>query len=190
MSILGFDPGGIKNFGVACVSLAGDAKCLTVSSAQEAFDAFDVDPIGVGVDAPLWWSTVPGGGRECDQWIRKTHTIPSGSVQSINSLRGAAIAQGLLVANMISNRFPKCTISEANPKALIQALGVGFDDFLNQNLRSYIYKNEHERDALICAISCKQGIEGNWPRDLSSARPESERQNQPYQFDPRYFWPV
>jgi predicted nuclease with RNAse H fold len=114
MSILGFDPGGINNFGVACISSAGDGRCLTVSSAQEAFDAFDVEPIGVGVDAPLWWSTMPGGGRECDQWIRKMYKIPSGSVQSINSLRGAAIAQGLLVSDMISKRFPKCAISADN----------------------------------------------------------------------------
>lgn len=76
MAFLGFDPGGINNFGVACINPDGEALCKTVSSAQEAFEAFDVTPIGIGVDAPLWWSTQPGGGRACDQWIRSAYKIP------------------------------------------------------------------------------------------------------------------
>ena len=189
MTFLGFDPGGIKNFGVACISPDGIALCKTVSSAQEAFEAFDVTPIGIGIDAPLWWSTEPGGGRACDQWIRSTYKIPSGSVQSINSLRGAAIAQGLLISDMVSKGFPDCTISESNPKAVIQALDIGFNEFLEQNLTSYTCRNEHERDALVCALCCKFGVDGIWKRDLSLKKPQSEQVHQPFAFEAHYYWP-
>lgn len=190
MTYLGFDPGGMNNFGVACISPNGNALCKTVSSAQEAVEAFDVTPIGIGVDAPLWWSIEPGGGRTCDQWIRTTYSIPSGSVQSVNSLRGAAIAQGLLISDMISKGFPDCIISESNPKAVIQALNTDFDEFLEENLTSHAYKNEHERDALVCALCCKFGVEGIWKKDLSLIRPRSEKVHQPFAFEARYYWPA
>lgn len=90
---------------------------------------------------------------------------------------------------MISRRFPDCTISASNPKAVIQALDVGFNDFLEQNLTSYPYKNEHERDALVCALCCKFGVEGFWEHDLSLKKPQSEQLYQPFAFEAHYYWP-
>lgn len=59
---IGADPGGRNNFGLAFLDVNGTAFCQTVSSANQAADAIDFTPNGVGIDAPLWWSAGIGGG--------------------------------------------------------------------------------------------------------------------------------
>jgi predicted nuclease with RNAse H fold len=189
MAYYGFDPGGENSFGVAVIQENGHSKCYTVSSALQAFQKIEARPIGVGIDAPLWWSKSVGGGRYCDEWIRKTYGIPAGSVQSVNSLRGAAIAQGLLLGDMITKSYPGCMLTESNPKAVVIAMDVGFDDFLRMNVRTANYTNDHERDALVAALSAKLGMNGSWRRDLSEIKPEAEIGNQPFDLSARYFWP-
>ena len=98
------DPGGKGSSGLALLNADGIPIHGTVSSVDEAIawitDRVGADQIGeIGIDAPLWWSSGPGGGRLADDWLRTECRIASGTVQPVNSLRGAAIAQGLLHMN-------------------------------------------------------------------------------------------
>ena len=87
----GADPGGIKSFGVAALEDDGSFKTWLCSSTDEAL-ARIIQPAGVGIDCPRWWSSGKGGGRLADRWPRKTYSIASGTVQSVNSLKGAVLA--------------------------------------------------------------------------------------------------
>ncbi len=69
---VGADPGGKHNFGVAILWADGSVCTACVSCADEAVDVVcqwveGSSPAGVGVDAPLWWSSGISGGRCVDQ---------------------------------------------------------------------------------------------------------------------------
>ena len=109
MLLLGFDPGGIKSFGWA-VLYVGEAdsvvslKTGVASNAPEAVrkagQCAPAAPAGVGIDAPLFW--VQEGDRRADSHIRKRVVAAggqSGTVSSVNSLRGACLVQGILAAD-------------------------------------------------------------------------------------------
>ncbi len=152
-------------------------------------------PHGVGIDCPLWWSSGQGGGRKADQWIRKEGRISSGTVQSANSLQGAVLVQGMMLAMMLRERYPGVPITEAHPKALLHFLG------LNQSKWDEVRKHfnplegdapssEHERDALLAAVAIRQGMTGVWSRDLSVDRCASELDPKRIWFgEVSYFWP-
>lgn len=114
---VGVDPGGVtgRQFGVAVVV---DGKPITarVSCADEAVALVTVRPDGVGVDAPLWWSSKGSSDREADRWIRKTYRIASGTVQTANSLKGAALVQGAMFVQRLREKFPGVPVTETHPK--------------------------------------------------------------------------
>ncbi len=123
---LGFDPGGKKHFGWAVCSSTGDVltvrKTGLVNNAKEAIEAVTETlktskrrVVGAGIDAPLFWTE--SGERNVDTLIRcaikeRGAPSPGGTVQSINSLRGACLVQGVLVAYLLRNNFPEI---EKNP---------------------------------------------------------------------------
>ncbi len=78
---IGADPGGKGKFGIAVLQEGGEALTGALDCADEAVafvrGHFRGTPKGVGVDAPLWWSSGPSGDRKVDQWIRKRYKIPS-----------------------------------------------------------------------------------------------------------------
>jgi predicted nuclease with RNAse H fold len=124
MTWLGADPGGRENaFGVAALRDDGSFETKCYSSVDQAVQfMMDWDnPQAVGIDCPMWWTSAPGGGRRVDAWIRKTYGVPSGTVQSINSLRGAVLVQGVLLAMVLRRRHPDLPITETHPKALLVA---------------------------------------------------------------------
>lgn len=164
--LLGFDPGGDTRFGW-CVCDQSEGLPLAVRQAGRASTVKDAleqavanlregeEVLGSGIDAPLFW--VPTGPRAVDVAVRSAVRTagaphPSGTVQHVNSLRGACVVQGMLLAVLLRDLFPNITISEAHPKALLWILGM-----LQRNapLESYVdgfgYRAEHERDA---AVSC------------------------------------
>jgi hypothetical protein len=61
---IGADPGGTGNFGLAILKSDGSAHTCCVNCADEAIDVVKervkIQPAGVGVDSPLWWSSVKG----------------------------------------------------------------------------------------------------------------------------------
>ena len=81
---VGADPGGIGNFGLAFVDSSGLLRCSTVSSVDEAANRIVAtgEPLGIGIDAPMWWSAGRGGGRKVDAKLRRRYGISSGTVQS------------------------------------------------------------------------------------------------------------
>src|SRR5207247_8462350 len=79
-----------------------------VNSAAEALAAAKAVcglrcPQGVGIDGPLFW--VAHGDRGADRLVREAvkragSKQAGGTVQQVNSLRGACIAQSVLVAHL------------------------------------------------------------------------------------------
>ena len=121
---VGADPGGKGAFGLAFVDASGAVRCETVSSVDEAVNTVTAmgKPLGLGIDAPMWWSAAEGGRRRADARLRKRYGISSGTVQSGNSLRGAALIGGALLASRLREAFPSLRITESHPKALLLAL--------------------------------------------------------------------
>ena len=186
---VGADPGGDNNFGLAFLDDAGIAECRTVSSASEARELVTFPPLGVGIDAPLWWSAGKGGGRAADRWIRKTYGIHPGTVQSANSLKGAALVQGAMFAELLRQRHPKLDVTETHPKALIKALQYPTDEELFAAFSIQATpNNEHERDAVVSALCARAGFTGQWPRDLSMIRDRFEQDPKSYWLAPVYYW--
>lgn len=155
---LGFDPGGESAFGwcvaadapqlpllrmssgVTSGSVAAVARALSAVSPGEAV-------LAVGIDAPLVWSR--DGTRRSDEWLRKAirrggAPYTSGTVQAINSLRGACLVEGILAALEIRELRGAIPISESHPKALRWLCSEAWDA---------AGPSEHERDALVGTYS-------------------------------------
>ncbi|MDT4862418.1 hypothetical protein FQZ97_970710 [compost metagenome] len=172
---IGFDPGGEKAFGWAVLRAQGRVTELvnsgTCSDAKTAFEAAKayatLEPIAIAIDAPLFWVT--SGDRKADVCVRKMVCSKggrSGTVSHVNSLRGACLVQGILVAKIAIASWQDATVTEAHPKALlwVSAAARQFAESIAKQT-----SNEHERDAAIaaytaCAFAEKQ--EG-W-HDISS----------------------
>jgi predicted nuclease with RNAse H fold len=195
---VGADPGGKNNFGVAILLPDGSAHTRCVSFADEAVDVVygwldGSSPTGVGVDAPLWWSSGRSGGRFVDQDLRDTYGLSGGQVQAPNSLRGAALAQGAMFVLRIRERYPKVGVTETHPKALLVALDMTEGEAFWYRFSvdwSSAQRPEHERDALISAVAAREGFEGRWSRDLSKNRYPSEQDPSESWLGPvHYYWP-
>ncbi|MGI8841887.1 MAG: DUF429 domain-containing protein [Caulobacteraceae bacterium] len=144
---VGADPGGVHAFGLAMLSPSGEVTTHCVSFADEAIELIPARPFRVGVDAPLWWSSGRLAEREADRWIRRTHGIGSGTVQTANSLHGAALVQGVMFVSRLREKFRGVPVTEAHPKAVAIALG-GWDGAAVEELGSVVAASEHERDAI------------------------------------------
>ena len=115
----------------------------------------------------MWWSASRGGGRKVDQRLRKRYGISSGTVQSVNSLRGAALIGGALLASRVRQEFPNTGITESHPKALLRALELDEMAFAEQFEIPTDWSNEHERDAAIFRSVRQGGVrasvaDGTW----------------------------
>ena len=119
MRFVGFDPGGDGQFGwcviagaawplslilSGCANNAAAAVCavLEVLGASREID-------GVGIDSPLFWA--PSGRRRVDFIVReaiKEAGAPNagGTVQQVNSPRGACITQGVVPLRHCSRAAP------------------------------------------------------------------------------------
>ncbi|WP_215779113.1 DUF429 domain-containing protein [Paludibacterium sp. B53371] len=173
---LGFDPGGAGKFGWACLSVSEsgslvDIKTGVSSSAQSALKGAvggsEMVPVGVGIDAPLYWVTE--GDRRADAQIRQRVCATggqSGTVAHVNSLRGACLVQGVMVAKQIAMQWPRTLITEAHPKALLQ-LYPAAKLFLDRHFNAPA--SEHERDAVLAAFAawCAANAQSGWRNLLS-----------------------
>jgi hypothetical protein len=159
LHVVGFDPGGDQAFGWAALSWdEGQVARFvsgTCSNAPDALHAARVsipcEPAAFAVDAPLFW--IPSADRKADQLIRKMVCAAggsSGTVSHVNSLRGACLVQGVLVARMAAQAWPEAIISEAHPKALLQVSSAA-RAFANAVLKHS--STEHERDAGLAAFT-------------------------------------
>lgn len=195
---IGVDPGGEGKFGIALLSPDGDTKSTSVDCVDDASDfvqqELGSEPAGVGIDAPLWWSSGRTGVRNADLWICKAHGLHSRNVQAVNSLWGSVLAQGMLFASRVRQLFPKVQITEVHPKAVLKALGEKrWNQYLSEITTEIRLDDIRDdcRDALIAAIAAREGFSGRWKRDLSRDRAPSEQDPERHWIGPvRYFWPV
>lgn len=186
MAWFGADPGGERKFGIASLHADGSFETRCCSSVDEALE-FLKDAEAVGIDCPMWWTSAKGGGRHVDAWLRNTYNIHPGTIQSVNSLRGAVVVQGIMLAMCLRKRLPSLPITETHPKALLIALGlvgapwVKMAEHFDLNRAQDEPSNEHCRDALLSAVAAREGACGRW-RDLSTVfHPKEE-------LDPKQLW--
>ena len=185
---VGADPGGKKAFGVAIIEESGNTfcKCKTVSSVDEAKNwivavASGRDPLGIGIDAPLWWSAAAGGDRLVDKKLRRATRIRSNSVMAVNSLRGAALSGGALLASLMREKFPNIGITESHPKALLQECSMDDAAIAEHFGIDSTWDDDHQRDAAVAAVCAWKGFQGGWV-DLADDRDGLVEQ------DPKSYW--
>ncbi|TEU19180.1 MAG: DUF429 domain-containing protein [Anaerolineales bacterium] len=160
---IGLDPGGKSAFGW-CVARDSPALPLllvasgvchaarpAVALAMSAVPAGE-PVLAAGIDAPLVWPRE--GGRAVDNVVRaaiRRAGAPHapGTVQSVNSLRGACLVQGLLAAVELRDRLPSLPLVEAHPKALRWIL---------PEAQTVQAPSQHERDALLGTFSAWAAI--------------------------------
>jgi hypothetical protein len=138
MVILGFDPGGKNQFGwcVAQGTTSGHLQLRASNIASHAHEAVTcalkkAAEFGrveaAGIDSPLFW--VADGDRKADKSIRNAMKglgaiNVGGTVQQVNSLRGACLSQGMMAAHLLRRELPEIRITESHPKALLWLLRV------------------------------------------------------------------
>jgi len=138
MVILGLDPGGVGHFGWCIAESIGKGRLRLRGSgtADHAVQALERSSKHVanserlaaaGIDSPLFW--VANGDRRADQLIRAVMknlgaTNVHGTVQQVNSLRGACLIQGVMAARLARLETPAIRLTEAHPKALLWLIKV------------------------------------------------------------------
>jgi len=197
MRFVGFDPGGEEQFGW-CV-IEGTTRPLSlvqsgrVSDAAAAVDAV-LQVVGVpsridgtGIDSPLFWA--PSGRRRVDWIVReaiKSAGAPNagGTVQQVNSLRGACITQGVVAAHLLRREVPGVRITEAHPKALLWLIKIASAhrrvlDVSMEHLVEFVScqvagLSEHERDAALGAVAAwaMASVAAGW-RDIAVEDPDA-----------------
>jgi hypothetical protein len=176
MRFVGLDPGGDGRFGWCVVEGSGPPLSL-VQSGCTGDAAAAVQSVlgvlgpsreihGVGIDSPLFWT--PSGTRRVDCLVReaiKGADAPNvgGTVQHVNSLRGACLTQGVVAAHLLRQAVPSVRITEAHPKALLWLIKVASAKrrvvhVTMGHLAAFITcgvagLSEHERDAALGAVA-------------------------------------
>lgn len=85
-----------------------------------------------------------------------------GTVQSLNSLRGACVAQGVIAAHLLRMEIPSIRITESHPKALLWLIDIatsrhGVSQIQISHLKELLECDlelscDHERDAALGSI--------------------------------------
>lgn len=175
--VLGLDPGGQGQFGWCVADLGTGPTPIVrlVGTADHAAGALSdirkhvgdlAKIVAAGIDSPLFW--VADGDRRVDKTIRSAMrragaTNVHGTVQQVNSLRGACLAQGIMAAHLLRREVPTLRITESHPKALLWLVGIACKDrppaqvriddcssLLGCQLRDL---SEHQRDAALGAVA-------------------------------------
>jgi len=169
--IIGYDPGGKGNHGVALIKYGSKRirglKVSTCSSVEEAIEFVKEVPEGknlvaAGIDTLLTWPR-NGEWRSMDKVLRNKYPQVQGSVIHPCSLRGAMLINGIVMASELIKINKDIILNETHPKVhyyaernikydfkkkamvewLLEQMGAGTDDIK--------IKNEHQYDALYSA---------------------------------------
>ena len=170
---IGFDPGGAGAFGW-CVLTGNKAPLQLVArgvsnhasaAVQSAINAVDgKQVVAAGIDAPLFWQSQ--GDRQVDARVRERIVqlgARGGTVNSVNSMRGACLVQGMMAAILLRVGHENVMITESHPKALLWLLGHAIPgnpplQIPLCNLKDLVMGDtdgatDHERDAALGAYS-------------------------------------
>ena len=194
--VLGFDPGGVRHFGWSICEFAGgelqppfatgvanDARAALAKTREKIPDGATV--LASGIDSPLFWTGT--GRRDVDFIVRRALSCNefdpaavNGTVQHPNSLKGACIAQGPLLARHLSETWRALIISESHPRALrhlVHHIGQPNVAARVEGLIAGLVRDssfEHRRDATLAAVSAWAALNGDplvW-QDLYRKEPD------------------
>ena len=209
---LGFDPGGIGNFGCACIDCAtGNAHTKTVDSVDAAIEYVlgikaKEKVVSAGIDTLLHWQSTPSGWRGADEFLREKYQKTYKSVMCANELRGAMTIQGAVLAGRLREVWPKLFLTETHPKVLWHCLQKGVEyprqeawkanasatvkGWLSNKGYTGEIRNEHEFDAVFSGWAALQAYSANWKRDLFMIKAINQKSgNISVVPDLHYFWP-
>jgi hypothetical protein len=131
--------------------------------------------------------------READLRIRRHYELNARHVQAANSLWGAVLVQGVILAHLLRCRYSNIPLTETHPKALVRGWGRQNVEAIYDAIEPDVGFNsadEHRRDAFISAIAAREGFLGRWVEDLHLRLPPSERDGCLASLNPvHYFWP-
>ena len=162
-------------------------------SIKELSDGLQEEPrvLAAGIDAPMFWS-ITGGNRRVDEIVKKAlkdKGCPGkkigGTVQNVNSLRGACLVQGILLGKYLHETYT-LKITETHPKALEHLLKKsGQSGRINPLIEGL---DDHERDATLAAFAAWSMHERSpgW-RDIRSSE---EGSVQPFDTPVSYWMPI
>jgi predicted nuclease with RNAse H fold len=158
----GADPGGTRNgkpcFGVAWLGKNGTFETSATDCAHRAFrwiQKRSVVPLALGIDCPLWWSSLKGGERQVDVLLRRKYRDNIGqSVQSLNSLPGAVLVQGMMLACEARKHWKEVKITETHPRALLKAMHLDREPW--STVTGKFNLNGPERTIPIGAACCRR----------------------------------
>ncbi len=213
MITLGFDPGGIGNFGCAILNFEDfTASVKTVSSVDEAMKwigevtSRSCKPQAIGIDTLMHWQTTQSGWRGADEYLKRLYPDKEikKSIAACNSLYSAMTVQGITLATYIRKTWPDVTITETHPKLLWYELNdreyprkqnvENVLGELNEHMRQLEIvcnelRNDHEYDALLSAWAAGKGITDNW-EDIVGFKAEQQINENVYPIDrAKYYWP-
>lgn len=205
-TIMGYDPGGNKNNGVAFFtyenSILKKSKIDTIVTAEYVIKHARCFPnlLAIGIDTLTCWSTGESGWRPADRCLKKRHPEVTKSILAPNSLYGAMAINGMAVLIKLRKYYPSLCITETHPKVLYHALtGQKYDyernrqkmdKLLTDKLETTrIPENEHEWDATISVYAALQGMRGNWTIDLHTLPPSENEQLIKPCGETHYWWP-
>jgi len=187
--VLGYDPGGDGNHGVAALCVEGNSIIkIEVSSKQTVetaitwfegeISANKTRQVSLGVDTLTVWCTGKCGWRPADRRLREAYPAAANSIVAPNSLYGAMAVNGMMLMTRLRERNSALVISEAHPKVMYYALASTRYDYssnavaMRTSLAGWLefdgppLGNEHEWDALASAYAIYQGQRGRWTTDL------------------------
>jgi len=181
--IVGYDPGGNDNHGVASLIVDNGRSIklsfTTVRNAQAALNWFAIGeiPIAAGIDTLTFLSMGDSGWRPADVWLRGKYPQVQNSVVNPNYLQGAMSLNGLAVMVSLRSMSEGILISETHPKVLYYHLsGIQYNyrmnqEVMNEHLSQWIglstkTANDHEWDAAISCFAVLEGISRRWTTDL------------------------
>ena len=167
--ILGFDPGGAGNFGWSvCVTRNGRLQkpvqtCVAndaLSALRAVEDYISTDSalresrvLAAGIDAPMFWSRK--GNRYVEEYLQsqlKSAGIKTSSILKVNSLWGAVVVQGALLAKYLSETW-NLKITESHPGVLRHLLHCDAGLEIIRRLTSHLH--DCPRNGKDCSCGCK-----------------------------------
>jgi predicted nuclease with RNAse H fold len=203
MDWFGADPGGIRKgepcFGVAWLRKNGMFETASTDCAHSALrwmQKHSVTPLALGIDCPLWWSSANSGERQVDVLLRRKyrdHGVGQ-CVQALNSLQGAVLVQGMMLACEARKHWKDVKITETHPHALRKAMHLNKEPWSTIaekfNLDGPEPETSDQLDALVSAAVARNGYKHVWTVDLTDLRRgESEMDPQHTFFGKvNYYW--
>ncbi len=207
-TVIGYDPGGNGNHGLAHAKLGRDGDIVSVATktldhVEDVIESIrNVEtPVGLGVDTLTCWATGRSGWRPADRWLRERYREVGPAIIAPGGLFGAMSVNGMALLVTVRQDFPDIFVTETHPKVLYYAQfnepydyrGPNkpvMDDRLSQVLGTEVAPdNEHEWDAAISVLPVVRGLQGSWNCDLHALPPDSgERLVQPCGRT-AYMWP-